>query len=123
MTTAHRLGYDAEHAIALYLASWGYGVERPRAGSHQDRGDLLGLPVVVSVKNHRGLDLSGWVGALPGMCAAAGLDHGVVWHKRRGRSSPGEWYVTTTGDTFIALLRGYETYRARWLGEQEETPA
>lgn len=110
MSRNSRLGYDAEHMIQLWLAEHGYPSERPRAGAPNDRGDLVGLPVVVSVKNHRTLALAEWVDALPRMTDAAGVSHGVVWHKRRGRGSPGAWYVTMTGETFVAFLRAYGQY-------------
>ena len=31
---------------------------------------------------------------------------GVVWHKRRGTTDPGDWYVTMTGADLVALLTG-----------------
>jgi len=102
-----RLGYDGEHAVQLYLNARGFPCERPRAGMVQDRGDLIGLPIVVSIKNVARMDLAGWVGALPRMCRAASVPLGVVWHKRRGRGSPADWYVTMTGETFVALMRSY----------------
>ena len=104
---AHALGYEAEHAVEVYLRERGYPTTRPRAGAAQDKGDLAGLPVVVSVKNHATIRLADWVGALPRMCSAAELPHGVVWHKRRGKGSPGEWYVTMPGSTFLAFLDSY----------------
>lgn len=107
MSRASRLGYDAEHAIEVYLAEHGFACVRPRAGAPQDRGDLAGLPVVVSIKNHKATELGKWMSALPRMCAAAGLPLGVVWHKRRGKASPADWYVTTDGATFLALLAAY----------------
>ena len=114
MSRASRLGYDGEHAVEAYLNDEGFPCWRPRAGAAQDQGDLAGLPVVVSVKNHKALDLAGWVGALPRMCVAAAKDYGVVWHKRRGKASPGDWYVTMDGATFMVFLRAFEVYRARW---------
>lgn len=107
MSRASRLGYDGEHAVELYLCNKGFACYRPRAGARRDCGDLAGLPLVVSVKNHAALALADWVNALPRMCEASGLTAGVVWHKRRNRASPGEWYVTMTGETFLALLATY----------------
>jgi hypothetical protein len=102
-----RLGYDGEHAVEMYLASRGFPCYRPRAGTRRDAGDLAGLPMVISIKNRAALALAEWVEALPRMCEAAGLKHGVVWHKRRNRGSPADWYVTMTGETFMALLASY----------------
>lgn len=102
-----RLGYEAEHAIETFLTEHGFTVYRPRAGSPMDKGDVLGTPVVISVKNWKRLALAEWVDALPRMKDAAGREVGVVWHKKRGKGSPGDWYVTLTGEDFLALLAAY----------------
>jgi hypothetical protein len=104
---SHRLGYEAEHAVETILNVSGFPVYRPRAGAAQDKGDLIGAGVVISVKNHARTSLSEWIGALPRMCEAASLPCGVVWHKRRGKGSPGDWYVTMDGDTFLVFLTAY----------------
>jgi hypothetical protein len=111
VSKASRLGYDAEHAVQVFLAKYGFASYRPRAGTHQDTGDLTGLPVVVSVKNHARTELAEWVDALRLMTSHAGLDLGVVWHKRRGRGDPADWYVTTTGEHFMTLLRAYREHQ------------
>lgn len=103
-----RLGYDGEHAVELYLHTHGFPVYRPRAGSPQDRGDLIGQPLVISVKNYANPRLAEWVDALPRMRTAAEQPVGVVWHKRRGRGSPADWYVTMTGTDFLVFLAAYK---------------
>jgi hypothetical protein len=108
-----RLGYDGEHAVELYLNNHGIEVYRPRAGSARDKGDLVGAGVVISVKNWGNLALAEWLNALPAMCRNARLPVGVVWHKRRNRASPGEWYVTMNGATFLTLLRAYRVSSIR----------
>jgi hypothetical protein len=82
-------------------------VLRPRAGAAQDVGDLLGLPFVQSVKNHKTLALASWVDGMAVQCGHAGLPLGVVWHKRRGKGHPHGWYVTTRGDMAVTLLESY----------------
>ena len=80
---------------------------RPRAGQVNDVGDILGLPITVSVKNQVTLKLSAWVLGCERMARASGLEAGVVWHKRRGKSSPADWYVTTSGKLFLPMLKAY----------------
>jgi hypothetical protein len=100
-------GYRAEHAIETTLRDTHPGVYRPRTGRARDCGDLGGLPVVVSVKDHARLDLSSWCRDLEAMVAHAGLATGVVWHKRRGHASPLDWYVTTTGRLWLPQYQAY----------------
>jgi hypothetical protein len=104
---SHRLGYEAEHVVETYLTSAGYEVLRPRAGAARDKGDIYGLPIVISVKNTATPRLSGWLLDLEGMIENKGVATGCVWHKRRGRGSPAQWYVTMTGGQFMVFLRAY----------------
>ena len=103
-----RLGYDGERPVEVYLREHiNPNCYRPRAGATIDVGDILGLPITVSCKNHTRLSLAEWVVALQRMVRASGLEAGVVWHKRRGKSSPEDWYVTTTGGLFLPMLKAY----------------
>jgi hypothetical protein len=102
-----RLGYDGERAVEVFLRNRGYGVDRPRAGRHEDIGDLAGLPLVVSVKNHAQPRLAEWCNDLEQMIGHSPWETGVVWHKKRGRSDPGLWYVTMTGYDFVPFLASY----------------
>lgn len=105
MSTSSRKGYAGERPIEELLLAEGYnGVYRPRAGRARDCGDLGGLPVVISAKNHGRLALAEWVTDLESQVVHAGLRSGVVWHKKRGRGDPRDWYVTTTGRLFLPLL-------------------
>jgi hypothetical protein len=70
-------------------------------------GDIAGLPIVVSVKNHREIDLGTWFKGLAKMLTASGKTFGVVWHKRRGFGHPRDWYVTMSGQTFYRFLTVY----------------
>jgi hypothetical protein len=108
-------GYSAEHAVEALLTDRGYSVYRPRAGRQRDTGDLAGLPTVISVKNHVTLHLAEWVGDLESMVVAANVGTGVLWHKRRGKGDPRDWYVTTSGRLFLPLLGEY--CRARKFSE------
>ena len=105
MSVQRARGTAAETAVVRYLQANGHvTVERRALGGVHDRGDISGLSeTVVEVKAHRAMDLASWVdqsrkAMRPGDRIAA------VWHKRRGKGSPGDWYVTMTGDDFIRLL-------------------
>ena len=106
---------------------WPYA-ERRVMGGVNDRGDVAGIPgLVIEVKNRGALALAEWVdeavreatpvrivALLDGQGRDTGRtwqdpvnDLGVVWHKRRGKGDPLDWYVTMTGRDFLALLAAY----------------
>ena len=108
MSYESRKGYSAEHDLLTFLAPiFGEHLYRPRAGAPQDRGDIIGLPFVLSVKNHSRLDLSDWIKGLDSMVAAAGVEAGVVVHKRVRTGSPSGWYVTTSVRLALPFFRSY----------------
>lgn len=74
------------------------------SGIH-DKGDIAGLrSVVIEVKDHARMDLAGWIGEAERERVNAGASHCAVWHKRRGKGNPADWYVTMTGDQYLLLL-------------------
>jgi hypothetical protein len=100
-------GTAAETAVVRFLRAVGFTqAERRTLGGAQDRGDIAGVPgVVIEVKNCARQELPAWV-------AEAELERdndratlGVVWHKRRGKADPADWFVTMSGAQFAALLR------------------
>lgn len=99
-------GTAAESAVMKYLQCNGWpDVERRTLSGVNDRGDIAGLrSVVIEVKDCARMDLAGWIGEAEQERINAGASHGVVWHKRRGKGSPADWYVTMTGDQFVRLL-------------------
>lgn len=107
MSRSKAKGTAAETAVVRFLQAAGFAqAERRTLGGTQDRGDIAGIPgVVIEVKNCARQELPAWV-------AEAELERdndraslGVVWHKRRGTTDPGRWFVTMSGDQFAALLR------------------
>ena len=107
MSASKKKGTAAETAVVQHLRAAGFiQAERRTLGGAHDRGDIAGLPgVVIEVKNCARQELGTWV-------AEAELerdnDHaalGVVWHKRRGKGHPADWFVTMSGAQFTALLR------------------
>lgn len=109
MSYASAKSYRSERAIELLMAQTfpRHTIARPRAGAPADKGDISGLPVVISIKDWARMDLSGWVNDLPRMRKAAHVDTGVVWHKRRGYADPLDWYCTTTGRLLLPMLTAY----------------
>ena len=107
MSAAKRKGTAAETAVVTYLREAGaIHAERRSLNGARDRGDVAGIPgVVIEVKDHARISLAefvdeaereSWNGPVP--------EVGVAWIKRRGKGSPGAWYVAMTGDTFRHLL-------------------
>jgi hypothetical protein len=107
MSASKKKGTAAETAVVQYLRASGFvQAERRTLNGAKDRGDIAGLPgTVIEVKNCARQELGAWI-------AEAELerdnDHaslGVVWHKRRGKGHPADWFVTMSGAQFANLLR------------------
>lgn len=103
-----RKGYEGEREVLVWLRTLGYtDTDRPRAGRPDDAGDISGLPLVVSVKNHATPKPGQWVDELDRQIANASKETGVVIYKRRGRARADDWIVCMTGRQFRPLLRAY----------------
>lgn len=110
-------GSAFERAIVDHLraAGWPYA-ERRLAGSAKDRGDIAGVVgVVIEAKSQARLTLAEWVDEAETERVNDNAWLGVVWHKKIGKASAGDGYVTMTGHQFTALL-------ARALDIQTVTP-
>jgi hypothetical protein len=92
-------GTAAETAVVRYLREQGATqAERRALSGSQDRGDIAGVPgVVIEVKNVSRDALPGWVDEAEIERTNDGALIGVVWHKRRGKRSPADWFVTMRG--------------------------
>jgi hypothetical protein len=105
-----RKGTDAEVAVRDYLRASGWlHCERLALGGNLDRGDLTGIDprVVVEVKACKAMDLGGWINEVDVEVVNAGADIGLVWHKRRGKANPSQWFVSMNGADAVQLLRAY----------------
>lgn len=109
MSKSKRTGTAAETLVVNFLKAHGFRyAERRALAGVNDCGDVTGLPgVVVEVKAHRELKLAEWMNETEAERKNAHATLAVCWHKRRGKSSPGEWYVTMTGDQFVDLLKDF----------------
>jgi hypothetical protein len=96
-----------ESACVAWLNAHGfpYAERRALAGA-LDKGDITGIPgVVVEAKSQNRLSLAEWLDEAEQERVNAGAEVGVVWFKRRGKTSAGDGYVLMTGDTLTSLLR------------------
>lgn len=95
-----------ERAIVEHLrnAGWPYA-ERRIAGAVKDRGDIAGVVgVVIEAKNTARMTLAEWIAETELERVNDNAWLGVVWHKRTGKTSAADGYVTMTGAQFTALL-------------------
>lgn len=95
-----------ERAIVDHLrtAGWPFA-ERRLAGAAKDRGDIAGVVgVVIEAKNTATRKLAEWIEETETERVNDNAWLGVVWHKRTGKGSAADGYVTMTGAQFTELL-------------------
>lgn len=105
MSAARAKGTRWESAVVTYLQGkgWPHAERRALRGKH-DRGDIAGVVgVVIEAKSAARVELASWLDEATAE-AHHGADVGVVWFKRRGRTSPGDGFVLMDGETFMRLL-------------------
>lgn len=107
MSRSKAKGTAAETAVVRFLQAAGFTqAERRTLNGAKDRGDIAGLPgVVIEVKNCARQELAAWVAEAERERDNDNATLGVVWHKRRGKTDPADWFVTMSGHQFAALLR------------------
>jgi len=112
MSKAKRKGTAAESEVVAALQRAGFvHTERRALAGALDKGDVLGVPGwVFEVKAHDsyGGKLPEWLAEVAQEVVNAKAEHGVVWHKRRGKGRAEDWFVTMTGEQFLKLLRELE---------------
>lgn len=106
-------GDRAEAAVRDYLQAQGFrGAFRTRAGWDDDRGDVI-VPLrrsqpggmAIQVKDVASPAWKTWMTQLADQVRNGNHDHGVIWWKRRGSSSPADWTVLMSGEAFLDLLQ------------------
>lgn len=107
MSKSKAKGTAAETAVVDYLAQNGFPhAERRVTKGAGDTGDVAAIPgVVIEIKNCARLELAQWLDEAVKEQRNAHASIGVVWHKRRNKGNPGQWFVTMSGEQFVALLR------------------
>ena len=109
-------GSQYEREIVNYFRSHGYDAERTRAGWSDDRGDIHGIShrvlgnFTIECKNHKAMDLAGWVKELEAERVANGGGLGAVVHKKRGTTEAEDQYATLPLWMLVQLLKdaGYK---------------
>lgn len=111
MSASRAKGTAWETAIVTYLRTRGWPhAERRTLAGRLDRGDINGvIGLVVETKNAKAVTLAAWLDEAKREAAVL-EDKGVVWFKRRGKTSPGDGFVLMDGATFTELLieAGYQ---------------
>ena len=104
---AKRKGSQAERDVVVWLKANGYPyADRRVAGATLDKGDISGvLGVTIEVKNHRRMDLAGWVGELEVEMKNDNAWTGTVIHKRSGKGNVDDWYCTMPAKIWLALIK------------------
>ena len=106
MSASRAKGTRAESAVVAYLQQWNPNVERRALTGSNDKGDIAGLVgVVIEVKDHKAISLAQFVDEAEAEGYNANARVTAAWIKRRGKGSPGDWYVAMTGLQFVTLLR------------------
>lgn len=112
--SAKAAGSRTERHVADWLAKHldDDRIDRRVRNGAKDRGDVggvrtpLGGRVVVEVKDTTRLELGTWISETEAERGNDDAQVGLVVHKRRGKGSPADWYVTMTGRDLVALLVG-----------------
>lgn len=109
MNKSKAKGTAGETACVNYLSEQGIYSHRKTLSGPSDKGDIAipinGGHIVVEVKNEKKTTLSEYVDEANVEAENAKALFGVAWHKRRGKGSPGDWYITMDGKTFIKILK------------------
>ena len=103
-SASRRKGSRAEVAVvhALRRAGWSADTSRNVLDGRRTGDDIVwDGPASIEVKDVTTMDLSGWLRQAQ---ANAHERPAIVWHKKRGKSSADEWYVTMTGADFLRLI-------------------
>lgn len=107
MSRSKQKGTAAETEVVRYLKNFcNLEVMRNPPQGQNDKGDIYvgGLPLVIEVKNCARMELSEWLKEAAAERNNASADVGVVWHKKRGKSSAEDWFVTMSGADFMVFL-------------------
>lgn len=110
--SAKAAGTRFESSIAAYLRTHvDDRIERRAKTGGKDRGDLSGLRVfgwrvVVECKDVARTALSEWVNEADTERGNDDAIAGLVIHKRRGSTDPGDQYVTCSVRDLVALITG-----------------
>ncbi len=108
--SAKSAGTRFESSIVAYLAEHvDDRIERRRQSGSRDRGDVsgwryAGQRIVAECKDVTRLSLGTWINEAETERLNDSADVGLVIHKRRGTTDPGDQFVTLTLRDLVALI-------------------
>lgn len=114
--SAKKAGTSFETLVAAYLAQHvDDRIERRRLSGRFDRGDISGLRhmgerVVIECKNTARLNLAGWAAEAETARGNDDATSALIIHKRHGKGSAADQWVTCTLGDLVALLNGTRTH-------------
>ncbi len=103
--SSRRKGNRAEVEVVRVLRDAGYDADTSRRvrGGYQSGEDIVSdFPASIEVKNQARLDLAGWYQQAS---AQANGKPAIVVHKRVGKASAEQWWITTTLEELLELVR------------------
>lgn len=106
MSRSKQKGTSFETSLLPLLQRFFPGAERRALTGAKDKGDFIlpGANFALEAKNHKAMDLAGWLGEAQVEAVNLGVPHGVVVHKRRGKTAPEEQYVTLRLEDFLEMI-------------------
>jgi hypothetical protein len=101
-----RKGSRAELDVARWLQTMGHHkAARIQAGTHDDTGDISGLPgIVVEVKDRMQHNWKEYFGQLATQIINADAYTGIIIVKRPGITDPGKWLAVMPAYEWINLI-------------------
>jgi len=107
MSRNKQKGTSFETLVADFLSDNGFPyAERRALAGVNDKGDITGTPGLVwECKNHKTMNLAGWLDETMIETANAKADYGILVAKRKGRGNPAEQYAVMPLGMMVALLK------------------
>ncbi len=104
-SSSRRKGNRAELAVAKLLRAEGWQARTSRSVQGVQGGaDLItDCPLSIEVKDHARMELAAWLDQA--VAQAEPGAPGVVFHHRRGKGNPADWYATMRVSDLLALVR------------------
>lgn len=106
MSKQKQKGTSFETSLLPCLREYYPGAERRPLSGNKDKGDFIlpGADFALEAKNVKAMSLGAWIKEAEVEAENLGVPFGVVVHKRRGTTDPGQQYVTMTLRTFMDMM-------------------
>ena len=108
MSRSKQKGTSYETSLLPLLRAYYPGAERRALSGAKDKGDYIlpGASYALEAKCVKAMALGSWVDEAQVEAANLGVRHGVVVHKRRGKTAPEEQFVTLRLIDFLEIVTG-----------------